>query len=271
MRGYRERRRAGSGARPWLKTTPLRGASNAKLSFLCEGNRSVLRRPAPPLPRWPEGGHLCQLHVLPACKTPLLLSHVLLSLRALLTMRVAAHWIARPFGDHVKERTQNISLLNRTAGFKDTKLHKTKTIGWGIMEAGWEGILCKGSSMFILFYNQDIKRYLSWALDIFSGELRADISAPQEEVAPKIQMRALATPYPWASSCQSSILPLLLFSKIGLPEPHKRKCIFMSACSSKHSIILSNTKHLFFMGNSSGRLHLFLLPTALCFVLLKWG
>lgn len=186
-------------------------------------------------------------------------------------MRVAAHWIAGPFGDHAKERTQKISLLNRTAKLKDNKLLKTKTIGWGMMETGWEGTLCKGSSTFILFCNQDIKRHLSWALDIFTGELWVDISALWKEVALKIQKRALTTPYPWASSCQSSILPLLLFSKIGLPEPHKRKRIFMSACSSKHSITLSNTKHLFFMGNSSGRLHLFLLPTALCFVLLKWG
>lgn len=120
--------------------------------------RDVPRRPPPSLPRWPEGGHLCQLHVLPVCKTPLLLSHALLSLCALLTMRVVAHRIARPFRDHVKERTQKISLLNRTAGFKDTKLLKTKTTGWGTMEAGWKVTLHKGSSMLILFYNQDIKK-----------------------------------------------------------------------------------------------------------------
>lgn len=115
----------------------------------------------------------------------------------------------KAFGEHVKEGTQNISLLNRTERFKGTELLKTKTIGWDIMEAGWEGTLCKGLLMFILFYNQDIKRHLSWALDIFARELWVDISALREEVAPKIQMRALATPYPWASSCWSSILSVL--------------------------------------------------------------
>lgn len=44
----------------------------------------------------------------------LLLSHVFLALYGLLTMIVSAHQIARLFGNHVKERIQNISLLNRT-------------------------------------------------------------------------------------------------------------------------------------------------------------
>lgn len=40
------------------------------------------------------------------------------------------------------------------------------------------------------------KRHLSLALNIFAGELWVDISAPKEGVPLKIQMRALATPYP---------------------------------------------------------------------------
>lgn len=98
------------GSREWAKNMILKPYIS-KLSFLPEGNRCVLKRPAPPFLWWPGGGLLWQIPVCPASRSPLLLSHVLLSPCAPLTVRVAAQWIAMPFGDHVKEghRTSHCS------------------------------------------------------------------------------------------------------------------------------------------------------------------
>lgn len=123
----------------------------------------------PPCPRWPEGSHLCCPRVLLACKAPPL-TRVSCTLwptnnDCVCTPNSKALW--KPCEG--KDSEHLIAQQDRV--IKDTKLLKTKDIGWNIMEAGWEGTLWKGSSMFILFYNQDIKSHLSWALDIFAREL----------------------------------------------------------------------------------------------------
>lgn len=231
-------KRREEGSREWGKTMIWKPPIS-KLSFLPEGNRHVLKRRAPPLPWWLEGGLLWQPHVCPASKSPLLLSHVLVSPCALPTVSMAAQWIPGPLEIMWRKG-------HRTSHCSAALNHAKQTIGWTQWRQAGREHCAKG--------HQYLK-ILKMPRVLIPGHLcQATLGGHHcllGSCGAQNPIENFVCTTFFFRSWQSSILCLWLLTKIGLPEPHKRKCIFMSACSSKHSITLSNTKHLLFMRNSS--------------------
>lgn len=159
--------------------------------------------------------------------------------------------------------TMNCSDLWRSREGKDTEhliaqQHKaTQTIGWDIMEAGWEGTLCKGTSVF-----------------------RKTLNATR--------------PDPWTSLPGSSRGTLQPLGKLWCPKSKWELCLYHILCpapDSPPSCVLSYWQRLVFLSYtkesvfSCQPVHLNIqlpcqipnisslweIPSALCFVLLKWG